>query len=156
GSGRLSLGRHRPPRLPRNPLRQPTPQPAARSIPRPDQPALVLRSSKAVDKLATQSTVWAAGPTPDPGFGTMVELARGEDGDLIDPLGIGNGLAGEGLPTEQAPPALIAPNLMPLLSVNRARSAALGPGSAGRGSVGGVGRTEPPFPMIADAAAIGN
>ncbi len=46
-------------------------------------------------------------PSPHPGFGTPVELPGSDAGGLLDLAGIGEALSGEGIATEEAPPALL-------------------------------------------------
>jgi hypothetical protein len=45
--------------------------------------------------------------TPDPRFGSPVELSRRDAGGLLDLLGIGKALPGERIAAEEAPPALL-------------------------------------------------
>src|SRR5258706_3951296 len=68
---------------------------------------LVLHSSKAVDKATTKHAVrrwWAA---PDPGFGPGIEVFGRHPCCQIELLGVGEGLAGERLAAEEAPPAFL-------------------------------------------------
>ena len=44
---------------------------------------------------------------PDPGLGSQIELSSGDAGSLLNLFGIGKALPGEGIATEQAPPALL-------------------------------------------------
>src|SRR5512144_3393915 len=69
--------------------------------------ALVLRSSKAVLKAASESAGRWGGAAPDPGFGAGVELGGGDPGGVVDLVRVGEGLAGQGGLAEQAPPALL-------------------------------------------------
>jgi hypothetical protein len=68
---------------------------------------LVLSSLNAVTKDTSIVTPGLGRPSPDPGFGSPVELGCGHTGRLRDFLGIGKALAGEGITPEQAPPALL-------------------------------------------------
>jgi len=67
---------------------------------------LVLHSSKAVHKTATESTTRTKRPPPDPGLGPPVELLGGQLPRALDLRGSGDGLPGKGLPAEEPPPAL--------------------------------------------------
>ena len=76
------------------------------------QTILVRHSSNVVDKTATQRAVWWRRAAPDPGFGSGIEVLRGDPRCQVDLLGIGERLAGErlageGLATEEAPPAFL-------------------------------------------------
>jgi len=64
------------------------------------------RSLKVVDKAATQLAVRWRWPSPDPRLGMAVELCRGGARDVGDVVGVGQGLAREGLAAEDAPPPL--------------------------------------------------
>src|SRR3954449_10726070 len=79
----------------------PTPEP------RPNKALLVLRSSKQVGE-ATSAVSWRwRWPSPDPGFGVGVELGGGQLGGLGDLGRVGEGLPGQGVPAEDAPPGLL-------------------------------------------------
>src|SRR4051794_4636910 len=68
---------------------------------------LVLRSSKQVGK-APSAVSWRWWwPSPDPGFGVGVELGGGQLGDPGDLGRVGEGLPGQGVPAEDAPPGLL-------------------------------------------------
>ncbi|HET8852857.1 MAG TPA: hypothetical protein VFN02_10040 [Ktedonobacteraceae bacterium] len=45
--------------------------------------------------------------SPDPGFGSPVELSRRHASGLLDLLGIGETLTGEGITAEEAPPTFL-------------------------------------------------
>jgi len=45
--------------------------------------------------------------SPDPGFGSQVELSRRHASGLLDLLGIGETLTGEGIAAEEAPPTFL-------------------------------------------------
>ncbi len=45
--------------------------------------------------------------TPDPGLGANIELSGGDAGGLFDLVRIGKTLAGQGIATEEPPPALL-------------------------------------------------
>src|SRR5262249_31122529 len=68
---------------------------------------VVHHSSKAVDNTTTQVAVWWRWAPPDPGVGSGVEVLRGNARRLVDLLGIGEVLAGEGLAAEEAPRAFL-------------------------------------------------
>src|SRR5262249_12983401 len=51
--------------------------------------------------------VWWRWASPDPGLGPGVEMLGRHARRQVDLLGIGEGLAGEGLPAEEAPPAFL-------------------------------------------------
>src|SRR5262249_36167876 len=68
---------------------------------------LVLRSSKAVDKTTPQVAVGWRRAAPDPGLGPGIEVLRGDARRQSDLAGVGEGLAGERLATEEPPPAFL-------------------------------------------------
>lgn len=57
--------------------------------------------------MVTQLTMRTGRAPPDPGFRPMVEFLRGEDGDLVDLLGVGKRLPGQRLAAEETPPAFL-------------------------------------------------
>src|SRR5262245_1235593 len=66
---------------------------------------VVRRSSKAVDKATTKGTVRWRRASPDPGRGPRVEVLGRHAGGQSDLFGVGEGLPGERLAAEEAPPA---------------------------------------------------
>src|SRR4051794_23233368 len=73
----------------------------------PNEALLVLRSSKQVGE-ATSAVSWRwRWPSPDPGFGVGVELGGGQLGGVGDLGRVGEGLPGQGVPAEDAPPGLL-------------------------------------------------
>lgn len=67
----------------------------------------MLRSSNAITKEAPPPA-WGLGqPSPDPGMSASVELLGGDSPRLIDLLGVGKALPGEGLVAEEPPPAFL-------------------------------------------------
>src|SRR3954471_4870903 len=68
---------------------------------------LVLHSSKQAGK-APSAVSWRWWwPSPDPGFGMAVELGGGQLGGVGDLGRVGEGLPGQGVPAEDAPPRLL-------------------------------------------------
>src|SRR5690242_6376563 len=67
----------------------------------------MLRSSKEVDKAAASMSRRLGWAVPDPGMGSRIQLGRGQDRNLRDLLPVGETLAGQRLPAEQAPPPLL-------------------------------------------------
>src|SRR4051812_38717818 len=75
--------------------------------PRPNEVLLVLRSSKQVGEPASTGSWRCRWSSPDPGFGVGVELAGGQLGG-VGALGrVGEGLPGQGVPADDAPPGLL-------------------------------------------------
>ncbi len=68
---------------------------------------LVLRSLNAITKESAILAMVLGRPAPDPGLGTPVELSSGDAGGLLNLVGIGKALPGEGITAEEAPPALL-------------------------------------------------
>lgn len=68
---------------------------------------LVLRSLNTVTKESAIMAMVLGRPAPDPGLGAPIELSGGEAGGLLNLIGIGKALPGEGITTEEAPPALL-------------------------------------------------
>ena len=68
---------------------------------------LVLRSLKTVTKetAVVSRCLWRA--SPDPWFGSQVELSSRDAGSLLDFLGIGKALPSQRIAAEEAPPALL-------------------------------------------------
>ena len=67
----------------------------------------MLRSLKGVYKASAVGAGFGLGPSPDPGPGAGVELGGGYLGGVGDLVGVGEGLAGQGLPPEDPPPAFL-------------------------------------------------
>jgi hypothetical protein len=57
--------------------------------------------------MAAQVAMRAGWTAPDPGLGAMIQLVRGQAGDVVDLLGVGKSLAGEGFAAEEAPPTFL-------------------------------------------------
>ncbi len=68
---------------------------------------LLLRSLKAIRKEATIVAMIFGRSTPDPRFGSPVELSGSNASDLLNLIGVGKALAGQGIATEKPPPALL-------------------------------------------------
>src|SRR5262249_13459755 len=68
---------------------------------------LVLHSSNTRTKEAPVVPVGLGRPAPDPGLGAGIGRFRGDAGCLCDLGGIGEALAGERLPPEEPPPAVL-------------------------------------------------
>ena len=68
---------------------------------------LVLSSLNAVTKETAIAAMILGRTSPDPGFGSQVELSGSDAGSLLDLLGIGKALPSERTATEEAPPALL-------------------------------------------------
>lgn len=68
---------------------------------------LLLRSSKAVRKETMQMAARSGRPSPNPGFGSVVELRRGKLHGSFNLIGIGKTLASQRITAEEAPPALL-------------------------------------------------
>jgi hypothetical protein len=66
---------------------------------------LVRRSSKAIDKTATERALCRWGTAPDPWASMAVELGGGQTGDVGNIVGVRHRYPREGLPPEEAPPA---------------------------------------------------
>src|SRR5258708_38981168 len=66
---------------------------------------IMRHSSKAIHEVATELAVRTWRPAPDPGCRVAIELSGGETGHGGDRVGVGQRHAGEGLATEEAPPA---------------------------------------------------
>ena len=69
--------------------------------------AVVLRSSKAVREETMEVAARSGRPSPDPGFGSVVELRGGDLHRSLNLIGIRKALASERIATEQAPPTLL-------------------------------------------------
>ena len=67
----------------------------------------MLRSLNAVTKESAVVAVILGRPTPDPGFGSPIELIGGDAGGLLDLLGISEALPSKRVAAEEAPPALL-------------------------------------------------
>ena len=67
----------------------------------------MLYSLNPVTKEMTIATMNIGRPTPDPRFGAPVELSRSDMHSLLNLLGIGEALPGQGIATEEAPPAFL-------------------------------------------------
>jgi len=72
-----------------------------------EREVLVLYSSKAVTKETMQMASCFGRPSPDPRFGSPIELRRGYLHRLFDLIGIGKTLSSKGIASEEAPPALL-------------------------------------------------
>ncbi len=68
---------------------------------------LVLSSLNTVAKETTIAAMILGRPSPDPGFGSQVELSGSDAGSLLDLLRIGKALPSERIATEEAPPAFL-------------------------------------------------
>ena len=68
---------------------------------------LLLRSSKAVTKEPMQMAPRFGRSSPHPWLGSVVELHRRHLHRLFNLIGIGEALSGEGIATEETPPALL-------------------------------------------------
>ena len=68
---------------------------------------LVLSSLNAVTKESAIATMILGRASPDPGFGSQIELRGRDAGGLLDLLGVGKALPGERIAAEEAPPALL-------------------------------------------------
>ncbi len=69
--------------------------------------SLVLSSLNAVTKESAIATMILGRASPDPGFGSQIELRGRDAGGLLDLLGVGKALPGERIAAEEAPPALL-------------------------------------------------
>src|ERR1700746_1342340 len=67
----------------------------------------MLRSLKGVYKASAVGTVFALGPSPDPGPGAGVELGGGHPGGVGDLVGVGEVLPGQRVAPEDPPPAFL-------------------------------------------------
>jgi hypothetical protein len=67
----------------------------------------MLHSSKTVDKVASELSVWRWRPAPDPGLGPRVEVLGRHAGRQIDLRGVSERLARERLAAKQPPPAFL-------------------------------------------------
>jgi hypothetical protein len=67
----------------------------------------VLYSSKTVTKETMQMASCFGRPSPDPRFGSSIELRRGCLHRLFDLIGIGKTLSSKGIASEEAPSALL-------------------------------------------------
>src|SRR5437764_15471491 len=72
-----------------------------------NKPAVMLRSSKAVDEGAPKLSGGFGRPVPDPRRGPAVELCGGDCGGAVDLRSVGEGLPDQGLAAEQPPPGLL-------------------------------------------------
>ncbi|EFH88887.1 hypothetical protein Krac_10393 [Ktedonobacter racemifer DSM 44963] len=68
---------------------------------------LLLNSSKAVRKETVQVASRFGRPSPDPRFGSPIELRRGDAHRSLDLMSIGKTLASEGIASEEAPPPFL-------------------------------------------------
>jgi hypothetical protein len=68
---------------------------------------ILLHSLKAITKEATVVAMVLWRPTPDPRFGSPVELSRRDASGLLNFIGIGKALPSQGIASEEAPPALL-------------------------------------------------
>src|SRR3712207_1365306 len=80
---------------------------AAASTPQLRNVALVLRSSKAVNKRSSAVTPWAWWAAPHPRFGAAIELLCGALRCKLDLSRVGEALPGKSLPPEQPPPCFL-------------------------------------------------
>jgi hypothetical protein len=67
---------------------------------------LVRRSSKAIDKTATERAVWRWRTAPDPGLGVPIELGGCQTHHGGEVFVVGEGVSGKGAAAEETPPAL--------------------------------------------------
>ena len=68
---------------------------------------LVLRSLNAVRKESASLAVRLGRPSPDPGFGAMIELSGGDPRRLFNLIRIREALPRQGIAAEESPPALL-------------------------------------------------
>ena len=68
---------------------------------------LVLRSLKAIRKEAAIVTMILGRTSPDPRFGSPVELSGRDASGLLNLIRVGETLTRQGIATEQSPPALL-------------------------------------------------
>lgn len=67
----------------------------------------MLRSLNPVTKETAIAAPRLGRPSPDPGFGPPIELSGGHACRLLDLVGIGKALPGEGIAAEESPPAFL-------------------------------------------------